>query len=308
MTPAPSLITEIENLFSEHLDVCPVCSSTDVAPAETVTNMGIGLSYSVCHCCHIVFQSPRIPESALAGFYEDKYRLLYEGQIEPTSGNLQTQSVRAAHLVDFLLANGVSCVNHLDIGSGSGALLLESRKRMQCAVTGVELDNAQREFAVHNGVAMSDTLNNWQSSSDTRADLVSLSHVLEHIPSPVVYLRHLRDSVLTADGMLLIEVPHLYVQTSLQIAHTVAFTAATLRGTLARAGFAIVATRLHSQPYRRSMPIYITALATPDDRIDPLSITCTAYTPVADLSRKINRFICRVDGAVRRRLFRIQMP
>jgi len=64
-----------------------------------------------------------------------------------------------------------------------------------------------------------------------RFDLVSMAHVLEHIPNPVEYLSDLRERYLTPDGWLLIEVPNLYAHDSFEIAHSIAFSSHTLRET-----------------------------------------------------------------------------
>jgi hypothetical protein len=90
-----------------------------------------------------------------------------------------------------------------------------------------------------------------------------MAHVLEHLPDPVRYLAGLRESLLERDGWLLIEVPNLYAHDSFEIAHLVSFSAHTLRQTLGRAGFEIVALEAHGRPRSRILPLYLTTLARP---------------------------------------------
>jgi 2-polyprenyl-3-methyl-5-hydroxy-6-metoxy-1,4-benzoquinol methylase len=82
-----------------------------------------------------------------------------------------------------------------------------------------------------------------------RFDLISLFHVLEHLPNPVQSLQAIA-SKLSRDGLLYIEVPNATWPCSPHYmffrAHTLYFTAAGLTSTLAAAGLQIVADNFES--------------------------------------------------------------
>ena len=97
--------------------------------------------------------------------------------------------------------------------------------------------------------------------SRERYDLISMAHVLEHLPDPVEYLAHLRTTRLTPDGYLLIEVPNLYAHDCFETAHMVSYSANTLSQTLQKAGFTLSAIKIHGQPRSEVIPLYLSILA-----------------------------------------------
>jgi hypothetical protein len=91
-----------------------------------------------------------------------------------------------------------------------------------------------------------------------------MAHVLEHLPDPVGYLVHLRETLLAPDGLLLIEVPNLYAHNSFEVAHLAAFSAHTLQETVRKAGFSVQLLVQHGQPRSVVLPLYLTLLARPE--------------------------------------------
>lgn len=105
--------------------------------------------------------------------------------------------------------------------------------------------------------------------------LVSLSHVLEHLPDPVAYLTTLRSHVLASDGYLLIEVPNLLGHVSYEVAHLTCFWKKTLVDLLGVAGYRVHYLKIHSIPrdYVKKGR-YLTVIARPASeaaafRVDP---------------------------------------
>jgi hypothetical protein len=131
---------------------------------------------------------------------------------------------------------------------------------------GVEPGRAYRAHAGGLGLTVYESLEALQAGAEAPFDLVSLAHVLEHLPRPVDYLRTLRTGFLEPHGWLLVEVPNLYCHDSFELAHLVSFSAHTLRQTLARAGFEVVALEKHGRPRSAVLPLYLTVLARPSGK------------------------------------------
>ncbi|NIS83316.1 MAG: methyltransferase domain-containing protein [Anaerolineales bacterium] len=150
---------------------------------------------------------------------------------------------------------------YLDIGSSSGALLATFAKAYQCDCIGVEPGDAYRSYTRDKGLSVFSNLGALEEIHHQAFDFISMSHVLEHLPDPLSYLRRLRQKWLTPQGFLLLEVPSLFGHQSLEVSHLTAFTASTLKEMLRQAGFEILRTRHHGRPRSRLIPLYLTVLA-----------------------------------------------
>jgi len=248
----------------ENVNACPLCGSGEsslfdrrVIHAELVTNQ-------VCHTCGLVYQSPRMSDEELAVFYQKMYRELYQGSEGPNTKDLEVQRGRAVSLANFVGRKVVSNIRHLDIGSSAGILLLSLQERYQTIPVGVEPGRAYRGFAQSKGLAVYESVEALRANQEAPFQLISLAHVLEHIPRPVPYLKMLREVLLVDDGLLLVEVPNLYAHDSFEIAHMLAFSLHTLSQTLKCAGFRVVKSRKHGQPRSNLLPLYVTVLAKPN--------------------------------------------
>ena len=91
----------------------------------------------------------------------------------------------------------------LDVGCGSGAFLIALDSFLSVRAEGVEIDRRFRErlrqerFVVYTALA---------EAPQQQYDVILLSHVLEHVETPVKFLRVIR-KLLTKEGFLYIEVP-----------------------------------------------------------------------------------------------------
>lgn len=254
----------------EKVSSCPLCKSEQNTLFDRRLFRGLSVSNRICQTCGLVFQSPRMTDIERAAFYAAEYRQLYQGWEEPDAKDLAVQGKRAESLLAFCQACGLPGVRrYLDIGSSAGLLLQTFQQAYGCQVVGVEPGEAYREFTRQNGLDVVPSLEELKPAewahmvSLARFDLISLAHVLEHLPDPIGYLSDLREAFLEQDGWLLVEVPNLYAHDSFEVAHLVSFSAHTLRQTLSKAGFEIVALEVHGRPRSRLLPLYLTALACP---------------------------------------------
>lgn len=249
----------------EQVGVCPLCGSPQRTHQvfEHAQVDGQALQYKLCRKCGLVFQSPRLVEKALDDFYTSDYRQLVQGQEGPTEKDLRVQHGRARVMVDFLEQEVPAVSRHLDIGCSSGALLSAVASNYGCAAVGIEPGDAYRSFAQQRGFEVYRDLDELEEGQEATFDLVSMSHVIEHLPDPVQVLRRIRERWLEAGGFLLLETPNLFGHQCFELAHLSAYTASTLKTLLQQAGFESQRLKRHGQPRSKLIPLYLTVLARP---------------------------------------------
>ena len=209
----------------EKLDICPLCGTKDIKPEYQDE------THSECLRCGVLFQNPRLSPEGQARFYTSvDYRTVTGAGGKVTEGMLLTQKIRADSIADRYLGQWIKKVDRaLDFGCSTGTLLDKFRKKYECEVAGVELSEVHRAYANNGmGVSVVATLDEVAGTFD----LISLVHVLEHLPYPTDTLRRLR-GMLRDDGWLLLEVPHL----SKSIPHPICFCRKSLTKCLRLAGF-----------------------------------------------------------------------
>jgi len=246
---------------------CPVCgaeSSHFQGFERLEIEPGVVLDYSICEKCGCVFQSPRMTEESLASFYEREYRRQVQGSEGPTSKDIYIQQERAKHLMHFLKKHVDGVLMHLDVGASTGALMEATARDLGCKAIGIEPGLAYREYAASRGLEVYPDVESLPSEFRGRFDMVSLIHVLEHIPEPGKYLARLRTMWMTDGGWLLLEVPNLFGHMSLELAHLIAFSKDTVCRTLSNSGFNPAEIILHGRPRSPLLKLYISVLARAD--------------------------------------------
>jgi len=247
----------------ETVILCPLCQGNESSLFDRRTFAEVPVENRLCSRCGFVFQSPRMSADESATFYAREYRPLYQGSAGPNAKDLVVQAARAEELLRFTRRSLPRVQRFLDIGCSAGLLLKAFSQANGCQVVGIEPGEAYRDYATASGFNVYTSLEAMEDSCEARFDLVSLAHVLEHLPDPVGSLIHLREAVLQPDGWLLLEVPNLYVHDSFEVAHLEAFSAHTLKETLRKAGYRLVRMRKHGQPRSSILPFYLTALCQP---------------------------------------------
>ena len=269
---------------------CPLCGAADSRPFDTRTFRGRTIHNRICATCGLVYQSPRMSEAELADFYAAEYRRMYQGDEGPSPKDLRTQEGRATALLEFVADSVPEVSRHLDIGCSAGLLLERFRDRYACQPRGVEPGDAYRAYARSRGLTVYPALDDLTAAEEPPFDLISMAHVLEHLPDPVHYLAALRERHLTPGGHLLIEVPNLYCHDSFEVAHLVSFSAHTLRQTLEQAGFRVLKLQKHGRPRSAILPLYLTVLAQPSQS-STFNLQPETFVP---LKRRAGMFCRRV--------------
>ena len=229
-------------------------------------------------------------------FYERKYHRLYQGGERPDEGDMKLQHGRAEALLAFAGPRLGQVSRHLDIGSSAGLLLQRIHTEFGSQPVGIEPGNGYRAYAGRQGLRVYATLDELKAGETEPFDLVTMMHVLEHMPDPLAYLRDLRESILSTQGRALVEVPNLYAHDCFEIGHTVAFSPHTLGQTLRKAGYEVLASRQHGMPRSRLVPLYLTVLARPAD-------SGVQTRPVRETDVKLKRRLGILRRRIRMRLF-----
>lgn len=276
---------------------CPLCDGIQSSPFDRQIFHGQTVTNLICDTCGLVYQSPRMTKDELDAFYERRYRELYQGSEGPSSKDLAVQYQRAQALTNFVRGPVNIVTRHLDIGCSAGTLLLHFKKVYGCQPIGIEPGIAYRKYAKDQGLTVYPTLDEMKATDGLYFDLVSMAHVLEHLPDPVAYLTALREEVLEPDGHLLLEVPNLFAHDSFEVAHLVSYSSHTLTETLRKSGFRILLLRQHGRPRSMVLPLYITAIAKPDRHIH-------AYRVKPERNVKFKRDL----GMLRRRILTRLFP
>lgn len=251
--------------MAEIVPSCPLCGSGASLLFDQREFRGHTVTNVICQTCGLVYQSPRMTEVESQEFYQSEYRLLYQGQEGPNLKDLAIQTKRAQVALDYVRMQLKSISSMLDIGCSTGILLQRFQTHYQCRTCGIEPGTVYRQFAQSLGLEVFSSLEELEASRASRFDLVSMMHVLEHLPNPVQYLQNIKEKFLAPEGWLLLEVPNLYAHDCFEVAHLASFSAHTLSQVVQKAGFRVTQMRAQGLPRSRLIPLYLTLLAQPDD-------------------------------------------
>lgn len=277
---------------------CPCCLQRRSVLFDRRLFRGYEVVNRICGACGLVFQSPRMTSAELERFYSGEYRQIYQGDEGPSKKDIAIQERRAKFLLDFLLSNGVNSIRrHLDIGSSAGSLLETFQAYYGCESYGIEPGIAYREYAQRRGLKIYIDLDALLKAGETGFDLITMAHVLEHLPNPLSFLKVLHDRALSEDGWLLAEVPNLYAHDCFELAHMTSFSAFTLSQILKMSGFRPTRLKKHGYPRSRLIPLYLTVIACKEKETSD-------YLP----RREVGVFAKRGAGMVYRRLLSRLFP
>ena len=209
-----------------------ICGAGDAVPVAERDRYGIPHRMVLCGQCGLVRADPRMTRAAYETFYETEYRPIYDGWQfgpEPSDHKFMLKALEAQSFRDFLEFFDCAPKVVFEYGSGGGELL-DCLRHAGVECVGVDLAPA--------GTGEKGGLERLEAHG-TRADVIVLQQVLEHVLDPVGDLRRLR-ALLTPEGLLFIGTPGLYTSRRsllFQNAHVWQFTTDTLTYLMQLAGF-----------------------------------------------------------------------
>jgi SAM-dependent methyltransferase len=136
------------------------------------------------------------------GFTAPRPKVVYGHYTSSGPRDLSLWIAFASRVLDFAV-DLVDPKSWLDFGAGAGELLIAAGRRGICGV-GVDVDRAARELARQRGVEVVESLTQIE---DRSFDVISASHVLEHLEDPISVLAELRRH-LTPGGVVVVFQPN----------------------------------------------------------------------------------------------------
>lgn len=188
---------------------CDACGSTQTHPRYQNRDYISGQTFPLLEClqCGLTRTAFDPEQTSLAAYYDAAYYGA-EGKRFPAPMEWAIRWFRERR-VQTILSQHPQTGRILDIGCGRGLMLAEFHQRGWEAVgTEFSADLAaavqkQHGFRVHHSQYLSDC-----TFPDDYFDVITLWHVLEHLPYPIQTLQEIR-RILKPNGILLIEVPNI---------------------------------------------------------------------------------------------------
>jgi hypothetical protein len=286
-----------------------LCGDTAGLLLSEIDRHGLPYRKRLCGTCGLLRVSPRWNANRYARFYEKEYRDLYQPVESSKDVFIETASA-SANVRD--LAKWVtdstkrfempSSPTIVEIGTGGAWNLIN----LPASWTRIGFDVDDDYLAIARSTAAIDLrhgfLDQAISSGCVRAaNIVLLSHVVEHFIDPIEQLQRLRQAM-SRDCLLLIEVPGVFSihwsrqdpMRMMQNAHIHTFCAETLAAVCRRAGYRV-----------SEVDETVRAVCRPDtaERIE--TANCSFHRP--ELSRKVFRYLrsCERGASVSRKLRQI---
>lgn len=176
--------------------LCPVC----LTPPTTSPDSG---SRITCSSCKISWTY--LPETIdAAALYRDEVYVVVDNRKSIFEKIIFSESRAILKKAKALLPNASRL---LDFGCGKGQFLAVA-KSLGWQGIGIETETARGEFAREKyGVEVHIAYYQNDRVGKDLVDLISLNHVLEHLPEPISLLQKLMEHNLTKGGLLYVEVP-----------------------------------------------------------------------------------------------------
>lgn len=187
---------------------CPLCGDSRSTVVGTRDRHRRPLTSLACLGCGLVRIDPLPSLEELHRFYRHQYRLQYKGVDTPKPKHIFRAGQLAAARLHLLRPFLPPQASVLDVGAGAGEWLYILRAA-GFTVTGIEPSLGYSDFARRQLGVDVRTITLWEADFPPASfDVVTLFHVLEHLPNPVAALRRCLRWI-RPGALLVVEVPNL---------------------------------------------------------------------------------------------------
>jgi len=193
------------------INCCPVCGgdhNSSLYPYRGEHEFFSDLMLAKCHSCGMVFTTPMPKEKDLRAYNATYFASAHGGKPNNPVGMAFFSAIarlRVAYLERYLIAKQVSVSKVLEFGPGPGFFAASWLERHPESVyMAVETDKSCHGDLEKLGVQI---VNAESLSDDVESvDLVVMSHVLEHVAEPRIFIDNATKN-LRRGGVLFVEVP-----------------------------------------------------------------------------------------------------
>ena len=185
---------------------CALCRGNDFKRISEKDSKSKGeLIVCFCNSCSMISQNPIPTEHQVEQYYATEYRQDYKQVFVPKLKHIYRAGNLALDRLGFLTKNNVASGKLLDVGAGGGEFTYVS-SQLGFDSTGIEPNIGYSNYAKDQYQANVKT--GQLADVDGKFDVITMFHVMEHIPDPIKTFKKLYD-LLNEDGFLFIEVPNI---------------------------------------------------------------------------------------------------
>lgn len=192
---------------------CPCCTKNNWKFFRKVKRENIIQHFLICKNCLLIKNNTELSTTELNTYYQDSYNkknysaehnLIFSRMLIPSKFR-----------IDLIINRGIKFLSGeklLEIGPGSGSMLYLFEK-MNLNTFAVEPDIDAVKWLKNNFKAkifhafFSDWVNDKEKYKKIKFDWIVITHVLEHLKNPKVFLNQIKEK-LSENGKLLIEIPN----------------------------------------------------------------------------------------------------
>lgn len=187
-----------------------ICGKDDDEIIGVRDRYGIKIHTVICRSCGLVRANPYYDDNTIAGFYKNEYDQIYRsgGGVKNFDSHFNFLKNRGEKIIELLLQHDINLKHKIiyEIGCAGGGTL-KAFQDIGCTVKGADFNETLIKKGKEKGLNLVyGGIECFESDTDTKADIVIINHLLEHITRPIDYLIDLR-GIIKDDGLLWVWVP-----------------------------------------------------------------------------------------------------
>ena len=184
---------------------CPICNNGEFERYYEVNNENGTYQVRKCLVCAHHYSAGYVNVTTDDLYNDDVYQVV-DNRGSLFSKIIETEGRQVLKTISRLHPQGLRL---LDFGSGKGNFLSVAKK-VGYQVMGIETAIKRAEFAERMfGLKIKKSLYTGGKIEDERFDIITILHVLEHLPKPKEFLLNLLKDNLKEEGLVVVEVPNL---------------------------------------------------------------------------------------------------